>query len=342
MRGVGRLALLRVTVARWRNHRRFRMVIALLAVLVASGAWGYAWAAKHVSVVIDGVQQECFSLRLTVTGILADAGVQLSERDIVEPGRDERVGDGGTISVKRAFPVVIAADGATFNSMTAQSSIAAALGEAGVVLGLDDRTEPTLAEPPLPGMTIRVVRVVREYQSELWRIARKVVRREDESLPLGTTQVVAQGKDGVEQVTFCTTYENGVKVSHKISDRVVVEEPATQTLIIGTSGTIVRDGVTITFRKAKSMTATAYYWGPECTGKYADGFTYCGLEAKKGVIAVDPRVIPLWTRVYVDGYGFAVAGDIGSAIKGNIIDLCYDTYPEAIAWGRRKVMLYIL
>jgi len=325
-----------------RVDRRARLLTAVFVALLVCASCAYAWAAKHVTLVIDGVAQPCFSIRLTVGGILAGAGIEVQERDLVVPGLEERVGEGATISVKRAFAVQILADGAMCNSMTAQATIREAVVEAGILLDEDDRTEPPAEAAPSPGITIEVVRVVKEYETALWRIPRKVVRREDESLLLGVTRLVTAGKDGAEEVTFCTTYENGVKVARKITERVVTEEPVTETVVIGTSGTIVRDGVTIQFRKAMNMTATAYYWGPESCGKYADGFTYLGLEAKKGVIAVDPRVIPLWTRVYVDGYGFAVAGDIGSAIKGSIIDLCYDTYPEALAWGRRKVVLYIL
>ena len=328
--------------AAWRSHRRARLVALGVVALVLSLAGGYALAAKHVTLVVDGVETPCFTLSFTVRAILADAGIDLHPRDRVDPLPDDRVGEGAVITVTKAFGVTIAADGQQFASMTAQPTVGAAVTEAGVALGPADRTEPAADASPAPGIAIQVVRVTTEYDSALWRIPRKVTTREDESLALGLTRVVSKGKDGVEEVTFCTTYENGVQIARKITERVVVEDPVPESVVVGTSGTIVRDGVTIEFRKAMSMTATAYYWGPECTGKYADGFTYCGLPATKGVIAVDPRVIPLWTKVYVDGYGFAVAGDVGSAIKGKIIDLCYDTYPEALAWGRRKVTLYIL
>jgi 3D (Asp-Asp-Asp) domain-containing protein len=70
--------------------------------------------------------------------------------------------------------------------------------------------------------------------------------------------------------------------------------------------------------------------------------TATGRRATKGVIAVDPRVIPLGTRVYVPGYGNAIAADTGGAIKGNKIDVCFDSVAEARAWGRRTVTITIL
>ena len=65
-------------------------------------------------------------------------------------------------------------------------------------------------------------------------------------------------------------------------------------------------------------------------------------SAEHGIIAVDPHVIPYGTRVYIPGYGFAVAGDTGGAIVGNRIDLFMDSYHDAISFGRRNVEMYIL
>ena len=73
-----------------------------------------------------------------------------------------------------------------------------------------------------------------------------------------------------------------------------------------------------------------------------DDTTATGARARRGVIAVDPRVIPLGTRVFVPGYGFAVAADTGGAIDGAHIDLCFDTVAEAIRWGRRRVTISVL
>jgi 3D (Asp-Asp-Asp) domain-containing protein len=94
------------------------------------------------------------------------------------------------------------------------------------------------------------------------------------------------------------------------------------------------------------MVATAYDPGPVSTGKSPGqrgyGITASGMRAGYGVVAVDPRVIPLGTRVYVPGYGAAVAGDTGSAIKGYRIDLGFATYGEAVNYGRRTVTVYVL
>ncbi len=87
-----------------------------------------------------------------------------------------------------------------------------------------------------------------------------------------------------------------------------------------------------------TMIATAYC--PLEPG--LDYGTASGMRAQRGVVAVDPRVIPLGTRLYIDGYGYAIAGDTGSAIKGNRIDLCFDTLEETYAFGWRLVTVRIL
>ena len=85
---------------------------------------------------------------------------------------------------------------------------------------------------------------------------------------------------------------------------------------------------------------TAYCKCAKCCGK-SNGVTATGRQARYGVIAVDPRVIGLGTRVYVEGYGSAIAADIGGAIKGDKIDLCFNSHKEALKWGRRKVKIMI-
>lgn len=85
----------------------------------------------------------------------------------------------------------------------------------------------------------------------------------------------------------------------------------------------------------------------ESTAYYGHGITASGLKPVRNpdgisTIAVDPDVIPLGTKVYVSGYGLAIAADTGSAIKGNIIDVFLNTHEECISWGRRNVTVQIL
>jgi len=90
------------------------------------------------------------------------------------------------------------------------------------------------------------------------------------------------------------------------------------------------------------MLATAYDAGPLDNSFEHAGTTKLGWRTRRGIVAVDPSVIPLRSLLYVEGYGLAWAGDVGGAIKGRRIDLCFNTTDEAVKWGRRQVGVYVL
>ena len=92
------------------------------------------------------------------------------------------------------------------------------------------------------------------------------------------------------------------------------------------------------------LEASAYYPGPECCHPHADGNTATGAKAEKGCIAIDPENGPLklGQKVFVEGYGYGICNDVGGAIKGWKIDLCFDTLQEAKDWGRKLVKVYVL
>lgn len=98
------------------------------------------------------------------------------------------------------------------------------------------------------------------------------------------------------------------------------------------------DGNPSRYSRSLNMSASAY--SAYDTGN--SNHTYGGNLVRKGLAAVDPNVIPLGTRLFIPGYGYAIADDIGSAIKGNKIDLAFDSHGEAIQFGRQKVIVYIL
>ena len=92
------------------------------------------------------------------------------------------------------------------------------------------------------------------------------------------------------------------------------------------------------YRAVYMMEATAYL----PTDGSGSGLTAMGIMAARGVVAVDPQVIPLGSRVYIPGYGIAIAADTGGAIVGDRIDLCMESYGEAMDFGRRNVEVYVL
>lgn len=94
----------------------------------------------------------------------------------------------------------------------------------------------------------------------------------------------------------------------------------------------------------KTMTVSASAYTFSC--QRCSGTTALGINLRKHpnqkVISVDPRVIKLGTKVYVEGYGYAIAADTGGAIKGKTIDVFYSSYNKCIKWGRKTVKIQIL
>ena len=92
------------------------------------------------------------------------------------------------------------------------------------------------------------------------------------------------------------------------------------------------------YSRTLSMTASAYTAYDDGNGSR----TYRGSPVHKGIAAVDPNVIPLGTRMYIPGYGYAIADDIGGAIKGNRIDLAFENRSQAFEFGVQRITVYIL
>jgi 3D (Asp-Asp-Asp) domain-containing protein len=105
------------------------------------------------------------------------------------------------------------------------------------------------------------------------------------------------------------------------------------------AATVSRGG---TRSKVLTMVATGYDGCYACNYPYYGQPSYIGLPLARGIVAVDPNVIPMGTKLYIEGYGEAIAADQGNAIKGNRIDLYFDTHQQALNWGMKTVKVTIL
>jgi len=180
---------------------------------------------------------------------------------------------------------------------------------------------------------------------------------ETDYLPVGETAVLSEGQNGTYLCMGTATYVNGVLANRVAESTTVQTEPVNALVAVGT-GTgkaeaglpivgknklLTWEGEVLEFTHKDEFKATCYY---RFTG---DGErTAMGTPTRVGAIAVDPKVIPYWTKMYIvtqDGeyiYGIATAEDCGTAIKGKWVDLFYETYAEACKFGRRQVDIYFL
>ncbi|MGI6553075.1 MAG: ubiquitin-like domain-containing protein [Bacillota bacterium] len=326
-------------ISRWRQTKALKkwnnFIFGLVALLVVSGAIsGYAWARKDIQIVVDGETKQVVSFAQSVGQLLADEGVTLNPHDQVEPAVDAALQDGMEIIITRAFQAWIEVDGQQLEVTTLPDTVGEILRKAGVELGAQDRVEPEREKFVDEETVIKVVRIRVEEVVEKEELPFQVVRQPDHELERGLVKTVQKGKIGICYNTYRITYEDGQMVEKELVSKKVVQEPVPEKIRVGTLQVVSRGGINYRFKEAKSMIATAY--AP--TGNR----TYTGTWPKIGSIAVDPRVIPLGTRLYVEGYGPGKAEDIGSAIKGNRIDVFVESEEDAAKWGRRRVKVYLL
>jgi 3D (Asp-Asp-Asp) domain-containing protein len=167
--------------------------------------------------------------------------------------------------------------------------------------------------------------------------------RFDFDLRPGTRKTVRAARPKILAITERVTLWNNVTVDHQVIGQAVVQR-AQPAIIIAAPPRTVREAMALTgshkLVAVYRMVATAYT--ADSAQAVPTGRTATGIPATYGVVAVDPRVIPLGTRLFIEGYGTAIAADTGGSIVGNRIDLCMDSYQRAILWGRQPVKVYVL
>lgn len=316
-------------------------VLVVLAVALAVGLC-LKTSAKVVEIEDSGKTLTVRSCARTVGELLSEASLQLAEGDRVEPGLDQPLRTGMKVTIWRSVPVTLVVFGEVRQIRTCGQRVAEVLEENGIGLGEGIRVVPAPEEPVPASGEIRVMRVETKEVVEHVAVPYSQKKIEDSHLEAGLSRVVNPGAPGLKEVKYAVTYLDGKLASKRVISEKVIRQPVDRVVAMGTLTTLSRGGQTIRFTRALEVVATAYTPGPESNGIYADGYTATGIRATYGVVAVDPKVIPLRSRLYVEGYGFAIAADTGGAIKGNRIDVCFDTVSEALKWGRRKVKVYIL
>ncbi|MDR7433969.1 MAG: ubiquitin-like domain-containing protein [Armatimonadota bacterium] len=312
---------------------------AVAVFLVSTGA--VSLLRKQVTIQVDGERRAIRTYRSTVGEVLEEARVTFAPQDVVTPPVGTRVKDGMEISVRHAIPVVILADGREVKVHTTAATVREILAHQNISLGPKDKVYPSLDAQPWAGARIRVVRIEEKILSMRLPIPYRTVQRPDPHLTVGTTRIVRSGEPGFKEKLILLTYVDGRLISQKELGERVVKDPIDRLILYGRRFPIASRGAFLG-REYIEMLATAYYPGPKNFGGGVDEVTAIGLRAGRGVVAVDPRVIPLRTKLYIEGYGYAIAGDTGGRIKGLRIDLGFDTYRDAIRFGKRRVRVYIL
>lgn len=264
----------------------------------------------------------------TVGEALLRAQVTIYLGDTVQPALGSRVQDGLRVIIQRSRPVLITADRRTVQTRTRGKTVGDALVELGMIVSGNDRVTPALDTPVRDNTLIKIVRVLETVEVEREAIPFASVLVADPEMEIDNQRLVQQGEVGERRKRFKVTVVDGQEISRVMLDDWVAAEPITRVVAYGTK--IVwrtldtPDGPITYWRKIRAY-ATSYSPARSGTPRSAPwyGITRSGLPAGKGLVGVDPTVIPLGTRLYVPGYGRALAADTGSGLFGKWLDLGY-------------------
>ena len=273
---------------------------------------------------------------------LAQAGFEQSSDAV---GTYARLSSNSTlISIDTIYTVTVKADGRESLVPTSGESVGSILGKAGITLNASDKISVPTSEFTRPDMTIEISRVGFERVTQTEQIPYKKIRHNNASINYGTENIKQQGAYGSRETTYEVYFEDGVEKKRTLISQQVLKNPVDEIIEVGTGGTVTSSGETFRYKRVLEVTATAY-----STEGWTSKRTATGTIARVGAIAVDPKVIPLGSKLHItslDGkswvYGYAVAEDTGGAIKGNKIDLFFNTQAECRRFGVRKAKVYIL
>ncbi|HXH61453.1 MAG TPA: 3D domain-containing protein [Fimbriimonadaceae bacterium] len=201
----------------------------------------------------------------------------------------------------------------------------------GLVVGAFLTIASSAAVQTKPGQETKV-------RTEYERIPYEVKYVFDREMGQGRITKVQNGVDGEVRREILISMQDGEIVQEALL-REDATDPVPAIFHMGKPSSRAISRGTYTRAKVMEMECTAYT--PRAGRKHPTYTTRTGTRAEYGVIAVDPEVIPLGTLMYVEGYGFGIAEDTGSAIKGNIIDVCIESRKAALDWGRKTVKVHI-
>lgn len=320
----------------------------------------------------------CLSNSTDPQVVIKEAGLELGESDTYTT----LMGDDATqIHINRVQMISVRERGQVYVVGSYGGTVSDILDSLDITLSDSDVLSCGLDTQTYDGMSISITRVTHETLEYEEPIPYGTRTFEDTSLAPGEEEILLEGKDGLNRFTAQITYEDGVEVDRAILsqqmvtaaqdaiilrgvDRSVMDQTFTNVTDYTVSNSWYRytppteeeraanteeklvPGTKLSYHEAVKFRATAYTCNsPNYAG---DRRTFTGTAARVGAIAVDPKVIPLGTRMYIasaDGeyiYGYCVAEDTGGYIKGNLVDLYYDTHEACMDFGRRDIIIYFL
>lgn len=336
--------------------------------------------ANKVIVKVDGNEKVYYTTKDKIGDFLEANGMRITKRDESSHKSSEPIKNGLTLTINKAFQVAVHNGNKKEKIWFTGGTVKELLKQNDISLGELDKVKPAKGKKVTKDTPIKITHVKKDKKTVKEKIAYETKEREDSNLEKGKKRVIAEGSEGLLVKKYKITKENGKVVNRELIDKKVKQESENRVVAFGTKEE--QDLVTLSSSSSNSsansssndnsdassnkdsnssssneetksasndsnarviyMSASAYT--ADCGGCSGNTATGINLNANphKKVVAVDPDVIPLGSKVWVEGYGYAIAGDTGGNIVGNRIDLHFASEAAALNFGRRTVKVKVL
>lgn len=306
--------------------------------------------ARQITINDNGTKKDVWSTKANVADLLKDENITTRPQDVLNVALDTKLKNGLEVNINRAIQLSLQNGAKKDTVWTTKTKVSDLLAEKNIKLDQDDRVSPAKDSNLKEKMTVEVTYVNSKAEKKNEQVKFETVYKEDDSLNKGVEKVVQEGKNGKKVVEYKVTFENGKEKKRDVIKENVTSNKTDKVVVRGTKEKVVATPVSnVSTSSATSSSSSSASSTPsggktykmESTAYSGGGTTAYGinLSANPGlkVIAVDPRIIPLGSKVWVEGYGEAIAGDTGGAIKGNIVDVYFPNESQCYSWGRRMV-----
>ncbi len=318
-------------------------------------------------------KRELVTRKVTLNDFLVEQEIVIEPGDVLSAEPVSVLWDNQTITIEKSKMIELHIDNQIEFKRAVRANVGEALENFNIGITPEDIVSPARDAAVYENMIITVDRMQTTEETVVTPIAYKGILKEDATQKVGYKKVEQYGVPGEKQEVFKITRKNGVEIARELVKSEITKEPIDE---IVTSGTKQNQSVVskkqglaaagkdfnnsaneakaaasnkgFSYSRVLNVTATAYDPSPATNAGYSK--TAYGLTPQYGVVAVDPRVIPLGTKLYIESsdggaswvYGYCIAGDTGGAIKGNRVDLCYNTKAECVRFGRKSATVYVL
>lgn len=322
--------------------RRKRACLIILIAVIAAGIVTldcFAVIPKTVTVYTDDskeIKSSSYKTCAMTAGQFFEANnIEYDRYDEVSCEEDDRITDNMTVKITLVVDIRITSDDKTVICHTSGRTVGDVIRDSKINLGKNDITIPKLSETVSEGDEIVIKRVKIATEKSKEKLSYDTLSKPGYAVPIGRTRTVQKGRSGIRETTFKVTYVDGKEYSREKIKTETTRTPKDK---------IVEYGLAIDMSVPENLNYSRVYRGCRAVSyNYSETrYTASGRKCEYGIAAVDTNIFPFGTKLYITGYGYAVAADRGAAISGTTVDLYFDHRIQCMTWGAQSVDIYVL